>query len=204
MFKVFIKDRIIYLGENFQDSLTKKRGIFYKYHNQRELKELIRAFYEMKGIRKLRIYHHDLEELTTAFKGCFSCICAGGGVVLNSRDEYLAIKRNGSWDLPKGKLEEGEDFETAAVREVIEETGLKEIEALHLLVSTYHIYKLSGKLVLKETRWFEMRYHGTKKPVLQGEEGITTSRWVKPGKTGFIIKNSYRSILDVLKVRDLI
>jgi 8-oxo-dGTP diphosphatase len=29
------------------------------------------------------------------------------------------------WTLPKGKLDPGEDFETAALREVLEETGLR-------------------------------------------------------------------------------
>ncbi len=204
MYKVFLKDRVIYLGDNFSDSFHHKKGLFYKYRNQQELKELVYAFYEMSGIMKFRIFHHDLEELTEAFKGCFTCINAGGGVILNAQGEFLAIKRNGFWDLPKGKLEKGEDFEIAAVREVVEETGLEGIESLHLLVSTFHIYKLSGKLVLKETRWFEMRYNGNAKTFLQGEEGITSSRWVKPGKTGFIKKNTYKSILDVLKVRGLV
>ncbi|MFH0757389.1 MAG: NUDIX domain-containing protein [Bacteroidota bacterium] len=204
MYKVFFKDRVIYLGDNFPESFHQKKGLFYKYCNQAELKELVYAFCEMNGISKLRIFHPDMEELTEAFKGCFTCIDAGGGVVLNARGEFLAIKRNGFWDLPKGKLERGEDFETAAVREVVEETGLEGTESLHLLVSTFHIYKLSGELVLKETRWFEMRYKGTEEASLQGEEGITSSRWVKPGKAGFMKKNTYKSILDVLKVRGLV
>lgn len=204
MYKVFLKDRTIYLGENFSDSFLQKKGLFYKYRNQAELKEVIHAFYGMAGIRKLRIFHHDMEALTAAFKACFSCINAGGGVVLNSRGEYLAIKRNGSWDLPKGKLEKGEDFKTAALREVEEETGLQGIEVAHLLVSTFHVYRISRKLVLKETQWFEMHYPGTENPVLQSEEGITASRWVKPGKSGFVQKNTYKSILDVLKVQSLI
>jgi 8-oxo-dGTP pyrophosphatase MutT (NUDIX family) len=51
------------------------------------------------------------------FKACFKVIEAGGGLVLNSKGEFLVIYRNGIWDLPKGKLEKGEDFQTAALRE---------------------------------------------------------------------------------------
>jgi 8-oxo-dGTP diphosphatase len=50
---------------------------------------------------------------------------AAGGVVL--RDGELAVvhrPRYDDWSLPKGKLEPGETFEQAALREVEEETGL--------------------------------------------------------------------------------
>ena len=39
------------------------------------------------------------------------------------------------------------------------------------------------------------------KPILQGEEGITDYRWVKTGEDGFIRKNTYASILDVMESR---
>ena len=42
------------------------------------------------------------------------------------------------------------------------------------------------------------------KPVLQAEEGITAYRWVKPGNTAFIRKNTYASILDVLSLKKLL
>ena len=47
---------------------------------------------------------------------------------MNERGEFLSIYRNGVWDLPKGKLEKGEDFQSAAVREVEEETGMTEVD----------------------------------------------------------------------------
>ncbi len=75
---------------------------------------------------------------------------AGGGVVLNDRGEFLVILRNGIWDLPKGKLEKGEDFATAAMREVEEETGLHGLKMLDPLSSTYHTYNLKGKRILKK------------------------------------------------------
>ena len=51
---------------------------------------------------------------------------AAGGVV--ERDGLIAVvhrPRYDDWSLPKGKLDAGESFEQAALREVFEETGLQ-------------------------------------------------------------------------------
>ena len=58
----------------------------------------------------------------------FKVIKAAGGVVQNSQNKYLLIFRRGKWDLPKGKIDKGETIKNAATREVMEETGLHEIE----------------------------------------------------------------------------
>ena len=175
-----------------------------EFQGQPELGELLDKFAKNDQLQVLHIFHEDMAELTAAFISCFKCINAGGGVVVNERGEFLVIERNGVWDLPKGKMEKGEDFETTALREVEEETGLTGLELSGLLLSTFHTYPHKGKMILKETRWFEMHQVGGGKPVLQAEEGITAYRWVKPGNTAFIRKNTYASILDVLILKKLL
>ncbi len=46
-----------------------------------------------------------------------------GWLLLQERDEHAPVAPN-KWGLVGGKVEEGEDFETAAYRELAEETGL--------------------------------------------------------------------------------
>ncbi len=65
---------------------------------------------------------------------------AAGGVVI--RDGQVALvhrPRYDDWTLPKGKLDTGESFEQAAVREVEEETGLRTQLVRELPATTYRV-----------------------------------------------------------------
>jgi len=204
MYKVFFNDRTVYFGDNFSRAFIKHKGLFYKYNGFQELNELVGMFASLHQISNLYIFHEDILMIFEEFKACFKVIEAGGGLVFNPHGEFLAIHRNGVWDLPKGKVEKGENFQMAAQREVEEEAGLHGLQVVDPLMSTYHTYSLKGKRVLKKTKWFEMLYNGSGEPVLQAEEGITDYRWVTPGETGFIRENSYASILDVLYMRNVL
>jgi len=204
MYKVFFNDRTVYFGDDFSRAFVKHKGLFYRYNNIHELSELIGVFSALTEINNLYIFHEDMLMLFEEFKACFKVIEAGGGLVLNEKGEFLAIFRNGTWDLPKGKLEKGEDFSTAALREVQEETGLHGLRIIDPLMSTYHTYTLKGRHILKKTKWFEMHYSGSMEPVLEAVEGISNYKWVTPGRTGLIRENSHASILDVLYMRNLL
>src|SRR5688500_2748722 len=72
-------------------------------------------------------YHQDLEKLKKSFFKKFNLVTAAGGLVVNEDDKVLLMIRRGKWDLPKGKHDEGETIEECAIREVMEETGLKNV-----------------------------------------------------------------------------
>jgi len=80
-------------------------------------------------------------------------VAAAGGVVL--RDGEIAVvhrPRYDDWSLPKGKLDPGEGWEEAAVREVEEETGLRCELGAELAPARYRDRKGRDKLV----RWWLM------------------------------------------------
>ncbi|MBN2350437.1 MAG: NUDIX domain-containing protein [Bacteroidales bacterium] len=197
MYKVFFNDRKVILTDDFINNFKVRYGLFYKFRDVEDLKEIIDFFGMLKKVDTLFLFHHDVEELRNLFRSCFTNIHAGGGLVRNRSNEYLLIFRRGVWDLPKGKLGEDEDFQTAALREVEEECGLQQLEIVRPLLSTYHTYPLKNKLALKKTTWFEMLYKGDEIPVPQTEEDITEVRWMNIDEIPFIVDNCYKAVLDV-------
>jgi 8-oxo-dGTP pyrophosphatase MutT (NUDIX family) len=143
--------------------------------------------------------HPDLEALKKAFFKKFTIVQAAGGLVRNDKNEALLIFRRGKWDLPKGKLDKGETLEQCAVREVIEETGLKEVQLISPLLVTWHTYHEGTKFILKESHWYTMKATGKQTLVPQTEEDILEIRWVKPEDLEGYFKNAFPSIVDVLK-----
>lgn len=204
MYKVFFKDRTVYFGDDFSKVFGRNTGLFYKFNNLQELTELVSVFNELTRIDKLFIFHDDILTLFEEFKACFNFIEAAGGVVIRPDGKFLVMQRDGIWDLPKGKLDPNESTEEAALREVTEETGLHGLEIVKPILSTFHTYQITEDMNLKKTKWYEMKYTGKETPVPQAEEKITEIAWVAPGKTDFIRKNTYPSVLDVLYIRDLL
>lgn len=128
-------------------------------------------------------------------------IKAAGGVVYRKeggKTEVLLIHRNGVWDLPKGKAEEGEEMIECAVREVAEETGLNRLpRAEASLGTTIHYYKERGGLIEKETHWWSMRLEAEQETfVPQTEEGVTRVSWCEIGEAKRIA--GYENLKEVL------
>lgn len=74
------------------------------------------------------------------------------GVVVVCNDEFLLLHHDiGHWDLPKGHIEKGESVEQAALRELVEETGIKNIFLVPNFSERIHyFFKREGKLISKD------------------------------------------------------
>jgi len=166
--------------------------------SQSDLHRFLDHFLNTNNKGDVYLFGNDFNELTENFKSYFKYLQAAGGLVSNTNNEFLLIRRFGIWDLPKGKLEKNENIETCALREVNEETGVQDHRIVGQLPSTYHIYPLNNKYILKETNWFHMKTGFTGKLKPQFREDITEAKWMNREESLQALSTSYRSIRDIL------
>ena len=123
---------------------------------------------------------------------------AAGGLVINEKNEILFIFRRNNWDLPKGKIEEGEGKKEAAIREVIEETGIEKVLIKSKLGKTMHMYRTGKNLrAIKLSYWYLMSTHD-QELTPQVEEDIEEARWMTKSDFLSLTRPVYASILQVL------
>ncbi len=114
--------------------------------------------------------------------GSYDEYSAGGVVVRWMEDAVhflLILDSYGKWGLPKGHIESGENNRDAAVREVIEETGLPDVTLGQTLgsVDWSYLCDQTSKSKKKCCEYFLMRaVKGSLTP--QVSEGIQDCRWV--------------------------
>ncbi len=204
MYKVFFNDRKVFLTDDFTKNFQLRDGLFYKFRNTNELKDLLDFYRRLNLIDTLYLVDQDIEKLRKAFRSCYHIIEAAGGLVKNGNDQVLIINRHNKWDLPKGKLEKNEGIREAALREVQEECGLSGLQIKSQLLSTYHTYTIKEKWVLKKTYWFEMYYGKNETPVPQKIEDISQVRWFFSNELDEVLENTYGSVIDVLRYDNLI
>jgi 8-oxo-dGTP diphosphatase len=106
---------------------------------------------------------------------------AAGGVV--RRDGRIAVvhrPRYDDWSLPKGKLDPGETWEEAALREVREETGLECELGAELSSASYHDRKGRSKLV---RYWLMEPVGGEFAP----NDEVDELRWLTPAEAAALL-----------------
>lgn len=195
MYAIFINDSVIYLAEKPQKSTE----IVTKKYESDNFLAVVKKILDGDKATKLCFFHHDIDELIEKFKNSFKVIEAGGGVVFNEKDEMLWIYRNNIWDLPKGKIDEGETKEVAAIREVKEECGIKNVILNEYIKTTYHIYQHKESVILKVTYWYEMVSNSKEELIPQLEEGITKIEWKSMKESDLVVRNSFDNIKSLIK-----
>lgn len=125
---------------------------------------------------------------------------SAGGVVVRVEDgapHYLLIRDSyGQWGFPKGHLEQGERADTAALREVMEETGLRSVSLVAPIATIDWTFRFRGTLIHKNCQFFLMETAVTNtKP--QKSEGITACKWTTIDEAQKLI--AYENAREVLR-----
>ena len=153
--------------------------------------------------QKYKVYINNEPKIITdnweSFCANYLLIEAAGGLVYNNSNQLLMIFRNGKWDLPKGKLEVGENIKECAIREVEEECGVLGLSIAKPLQDTYHTYEINEQKILKRTYWFEMSTGFKGELIPQNEEGITKVVWVDEQNIAEKLDNSFGNIKELLQ-----
>ncbi len=163
--------------------------------------EMLQAVYHLahaEDLRGIHVFGHDVEQLWAWFREGYRFVLAAGGAVSDAKGRLLVIHRLGRWDLPKGKVEAGEELQAAAVREVQEECGLQRLRVVRELCTTWHTYERHGAQHLKCTHWYLMEGNAAEPLTAQAEEDIDAVRWLGPGEVAAMGRETYPSLLPVL------
>lgn len=199
---IYFDDKPVLLTNELSDKLNELRhqqgNIFIDELSDNTVKSLLNKIRNVE-IQSAILYDKNFEQLKKRFFQHFHFIEAAGGLVKNKKDEILLIYRREKWDLPKGKLDEDETVENCAIREVKEETGLKDLQVIKPLESTFHTYVQDGKDILKETHWFLMEATGNEKLIPQTEEDISKILWVNKKELSNYMTNTFKTIEHVLQ-----
>ena len=133
-----------------------------------------------------------------------------GGVVFrrNPQNQQLEIllmqDAKNRWTIPKGHVEPNEDPKLTAKREIIEETGLKEMKVYDWLGKVNFRYRRSHTLVLMTMHIYLVQGLG-ESDTLQPEEWLNDIKWLPVSEA--IEKIAYEDIgklilLGMKKIRD--
>ncbi len=141
-----------------------------------------------------------------------------GIIVLNENNLVFVGKRKDNpedkWQMPQGGLDEGEDFITAMRRELIEETGIKNIKIIKEIDRMFE-YELpknlvgiiwKGKFRGQKQKWFITKFLGKDNEVnlkTKYQEFIDW-KWIEPKKLPDVIvnfkKDMYKSLVKEINL----
>ncbi len=189
MYKVFVNDKPIILTTSL-----KKEENFPTFTFKNIVLEDFITELSQNDLKGAYLYSTDLENDWQKFKKIYQPVVAGGGLVINDRNEILFIYRWNKWDLPKGRVEEGEAIDEASIREVEEECGIKNVSIKSFLTYTFHLYVEDGINKMKETHWYLMASNYQGKLTPQEEEDITEVCFKNEAAATKALQNTYANI----------
>ena len=203
MYKVFLNEKKLIIAPPGNITLNKPSANFTLHCTKNEIENWFETVVSSPELEVL-VTHPVPENWFEMFQSLFILVPAAGGVV-RKNSTILFIFRNGKWDLPKGKIDKGENARQAALREVEEECGISGHTIFKKLPSTFHIYqspykKNLGKWIFKQTFWYEMNYAGEENGSPELNEGITRVEWFEKNKLATVLENTYENLKEIISI----
>jgi len=122
---------------------------------------------------------------------------SAGGVIVSGRNVLLVKVKNLSgkivWTFPKGHIEKGETGKSAALREVVEETGCV-CEVVKPLGTTKYSFIFKNKNINKKVEWFLMK---PLKKVGEHDCEVMSVKWYEINRAKIMLK--YAADLSLLE-----
>ncbi|MBP6183814.1 MAG: NUDIX domain-containing protein [Saprospiraceae bacterium] len=199
MYKIYYNEHLLVFADHLPDS-TETWSLISRYRGK------VKALFTYIDLLEKRIEKQNiwivaehLDQLWSDFKSLLTPIEAAGGLVIHPDGAWLFIDRRAYLDLPKGKVDPGENLEEAAQREVLEETGIQAVINGPSVWTTWHIYREKKTRFLKKTTWYYMKTDDTSTGVPQAEEGITALLWLNPKEYLASKSLKYRSLTEMIR-----
>ena len=142
-----------------------------------------------------------------------------GIIVLNKQNKVFVGKRKDNpgdkWQMPQGGVDQGEDYITAMKRELLEETGIKNIEIIKEIDKIYQ-YELpqnlvgiiwKGKYRGQKQKWFITRFLGKEKEINLNTKHaeFIDWKWIQPNLLPEVIVDFKKDLyLNLLKEINLV
>jgi len=199
MHRIFFDKRCVTICDPSEPALSDPNSVEFLPNGNGDIRSFISMIEHTDTLSRIYIPTTDVEWSYRHICSQFKEVNAAGGLVSNKRGDFLLIKRNGLWDLPKGHQEEGEDIAVTAIREVQEETGITQLELGELICITDHCYLRNGMWHLKHTWWYNMLFTDPLDLTPQKEEDISLAVWVSRASLPAYIINTYPSIAEVFR-----
>ncbi len=199
MYRIFHGKHRIYLSNIESDIVKHKPDFIFKKPKKEQIKEALKVSKKAtKPLKILLLGNPDkiLKRVILEFKYKI----AAGGIVENEAGKILLMKRLGKWDLPKGKLDQGETIEECALREIEEETGAAELMVKSSFAETYHTYYRNDRWIIKHTHWYVVKCQDDSRLSPQEEEDIDQVAWVDHRSIDLLKINTYPAIRKLLKL----
>ena len=199
MHKIYFEKRCIIICSPDDQALGDPNAMVFHVGEHIDIHTLVLMFEASQELSRIYIPSGNSDKIYRRLCAEFKEVNAAGGLVSNRRGDYLLIRRNGLWDLPKGHQEDGEDIRLTAIREVREETGVDKLELREFICVTDHCYLREGVWHLKHTWWYDMLYTDPVDLTPQREEDISRAAWVARSSLPPFLKNTYPSIQEVFR-----